>query len=96
MMGEQMMTFKEYAHDKSKELIKNPTYAKIIEIVNDITTSTVNGRPITEEEINIILRYMDDEIGNLHLLCETFENKEVLSLMSELRKLIAQANAGKK
>ena len=41
MMGEQMLTFKEYAHDKSKELIKNPTYAKIIEIVNDITTSNV-------------------------------------------------------
>lgn len=56
----------------------------------------MNDRPITEEEINIILRYMDDEIGNLHLLCETFENKEALSLMSELRKLIAQANAGKK
>ena len=52
-----MMTFKEYAHDKSKELIKNPTYAKIIEIVNDITTSTVNGRPITEEEINMRMRW---------------------------------------
>lgn len=86
-------------HLLKKHLIANvyqDTHAKIIEIVNDITTSTVNDRPITEEEINIILRYMDDEIGNLHLLCETFENKEVLSLMSELRKLIAQANTGKK
>lgn len=56
----------------------------------------MDDRPITEDEIRIILKYLEDEIGNLHILCETFENKEVLSLMSEVKKLIAQANAGKK
>ena len=90
------MTFKEYAHKKAQELIKNPTKATVARVVNDITSATVDNRPITEDEIRIILRYLEDEIGNLHILCETYENKEVLSLMSEVKKLIAQANAGKK
>ncbi|WP_455191224.1 hypothetical protein [Eubacterium ramulus] len=90
------MTFKEYAHTKARELIKSPTKATVARVVNDITTATVDDRPITEDEIRIILKYLEDEIGNLHILCETFENKEVLSLMSEVKKLIAQANAGKK
>ena len=90
------MSFREYAHAKAQELIKSPTNATVARVVNDITTAIVDDRPITEDEIRIILKYLEDEIGNLHILCETFENKEVLSLMSEVKKLIAQANAGKK
>lgn len=94
--GVQKMSFKEYAHMKAQELIKSPTKATVARVVNDIITAIVDDRPITEDEIRIILKYLEDEIGNLHILCETFENKEVLSLMSEVKKLIAQANAGKK
>lgn len=89
------MTVKEYAHSKAVELIKKPTQSTVIKVVNDITSATVDGAPITNAQIQEILRYLESEIGNLQILCETFENKEVLSLMSEVRKLIAKAKDGK-
>ena len=89
------MTYQEYAHSKAEELIKKPTQSTVVKVVNDIRNATVGGKPITDAQIQIILGYLEEEIGNLSILCETFDNKEVLSLMSEVRKLIAKANSGK-
>ena len=89
------MTYQEYEHSKAEELIKKPTQSTVVKVVNDIRNATVDGKPITDAQIQTILGYLEEEIGNLSILCETFENKEVLSLMSEVRKLIAKANSGK-
>lgn len=69
------MSFKEYAHMKAQELIKSPTKATVARVVNDIITAIVDDRPITEDEIRIILKYLEDEIGNLHILCEPLKIK---------------------
>jgi hypothetical protein len=89
------MTFQEFAHSKAEKLIKNPTQSTVVNVVNDIRNATVDGTPITDSQIQTVLRYLEAEIGNLKITCEAYDNKETLSLMSEIRKLIAQANAGK-
>lgn len=89
------MTFQEFAHSKAEELIKKPTHSTVVKVVNDIKNATVKGVPLTDSQIQEVLGYLEAEIGNLKVICETFENKEALSLMSEVRKLITQANAGK-
>lgn len=89
------MTYQEFAHSKAEELIKKPTKSTVVKVVNDILNTTVDGKPITNAQIQKILEYLEEEIGNLNILSESFDNKEVLSLMSEVRKLIAKANSGK-
>lgn len=89
------MTMEAYAQKKAEELKKKPTYETIIMVVNDIKNLTVGGETITSEQIDKIISYLDNELGNLGILCESFDNKEVLTLMSEIKRIIAQANSGK-
>lgn len=89
------MTMEAYAHKKAEELKKKPTYDTIIKVVNDIKNLNVGEQKITDNQINVIIGYLKNELGDLGVLQESFENKDVLSLMSEVKKLIAQANSGK-
>ena len=41
------------------------------------------------------LGYIEDEIGDYGFFNENFDNHETLTLMSQVRKIIAQANGGK-
>lgn len=91
------MSIKEFAHALAEELIKLPTRQKVIEVVNRINNVEVSGRPISEEEIEQILSLMDKELGNYSYISESFDNKATVSVMSEVRKIIAQSNSeGKK
>lgn len=89
------MTIKEYAHEKATELIHKPTKSTIIKVVNDIISRQSNGQPITFSQINQILSYIEIEVGDLQVFCEAFDNTETLSLMGQVRELIAQAQTAK-
>lgn len=89
------MTIKEYAHEQATKLIRKPTKSTIIKVVNDIINCQSNGQPITSSQINQILSYIEIEVGDLQVLCEAFDNTETLSLMGQVRELIAQAQTAK-
>ena len=89
------MTMKEYAHSCAEELKKSPTQKTVVKVCNKILHLQVAGRDITSSEVEIILGYIEDEIGDYGFLNERFDNHETLTLMSQVRKIIAQANGGK-
>lgn len=89
------MTMKDYAHSCAKELKKLPTHNNIVKVCNNILQLQVNGRDITDSEIEMILRYIEDEVGDYGFVNETFDNQETLTLMSQVREIIARANGGK-
>ncbi len=90
------MTFKEFAHKQATLLIEKPTQQNVIQVVSTILNCKVDGQPITSSQISQILRYLEDEIGDLRIILESFDNTATLSLMGEVRKLIAQAQETKK
>lgn len=89
------MTMKEYAHLCAEELKKLPTQRTVIKVCNEILHLQVNDRKITDAEIESLLNLIEAEIGDYGFLSETFDNHETLTLMSQVRKMIAQANGGK-
>lgn len=89
------MTMKEYAHSCAEKLKKSPTQKTVVKVCNKILHLQVAGRDITSSEVEIILGYIEDEIGDYGFLNESFDNHETLTLMSQVRKIIAQANGGK-
>ena len=74
---------------------KSPTQKTVVKVCNKILHLQVAGRDITSSEVEIILGYIEDEIGDYGFLNESFDNHETLTLMSQVRKIIAQANGGK-
>lgn len=50
---------------------------------NRILHTQVDGRDITSSEVEIILGYIEDEIGDYGFLNENFDNHEMLTLMSQ-------------
>lgn len=90
------MTFKEFAHQLAEEAKKQPTTSNMVNVVNKILNAKVDGKPITQAQINQLLGYLSDELGDYGVIFETFENKEAITLMQQINKLIAEANAGKK
>lgn len=89
------MTMKEYAHSCAEELKNLPTQRTVVKVCNKILRLQVDGRDITSSEVEIILGYIEDEIGDYGFLNENFDNHETLTLMSQVRKIIAQAKGGK-
>ena len=89
------MTMKEYAHSCAEEIKKLPTQKTVVKVCNKILHLQVDGRDITSSEVEIILGYIEDEIGDYGFFNENFDNHETLTLMSQVRKIIAQANGGK-
>lgn len=87
------MTAKELAHNYSELLIQKPTDETIRYIAHDIISYNVNGHPITRSEIDIILAYMDDEVGDLAAIFESYDNGATLTLMARVRELIAKSKA---
>ena len=83
---------KECAHSCAEELKKLPTQGTVVKVCNKILHLQVDGRDITSSEIEVILGYIEDEIGDYGFLSENFDNHETLTLMSQVRKIIAQAN----
>ena len=74
---------------------KLPTQKTVVKVCNKILHLQVDGRDITSSEVEIILGYIEDEIGDYGFLNENYDNHETLTLMSQVRKIIAQANGGK-
>ena len=89
------MTMKEYAHSCAEELKKLHTQKTVVKVCNRILHAQVDGRDITSSEVEIILGYIEDEIRDYGFLNENFDNHETLTLMSQVRKIIARANGGK-
>lgn len=85
------MTAKELAQKYSELLIQKPTDETIRYIARDIISYKVDGHPITRSEIDIILAYMDDEVGNLAAILESYDNSAALTLMARVRELIAKS-----
>lgn len=85
------MTLEEFAQEKASLLVKKPTPDNIYRVVNDIVNLEVNKHPITSSQINQILSYMEDQIADFSPILESFDNTATLSLMAQVRKLIAQA-----
>lgn len=79
----------------AEELKKLPTQRTVIKVCNEILHLQVNDRKITDAEIESLLNLIEAEIGDYGFLSETFDNHETLTLMSQVRKMIAQANGGK-
>ena len=87
------MTAKELAHNYSELLLQKPTEETIRYIVCDIFSYTVDGHPITRSEIDTILAYMDDEVGDLAAIFESYDNGATLTLMARVRELIAKSKS---
>ena len=89
------MTKREYAKEKAEELRKLPTNRTVIAVINEIQRLQVNGKPITESVANEIVELIGEEVGSLRLISEQFENKEQISVMQQMHKLMDQANKEK-
>lgn len=89
------MTMKEYAHQLSEGLRQKPTHEMAVKVANRILNTKVDGIPISDDQIEALLSCMQDELGNWMPLMESFDNKEVLTIMNQVRQLIA-ASDGKK
>lgn len=89
------MTFEQYAKKEAQKIIDHPFRNTIIDFVNNINSLRVDGKPINDEQINIILNLLEIELGDLELMNESFDNSETLTLISQVRKLIAQTQQGK-
>ena len=85
------MTARELAHKYSDLLIQKPTDETIRYITNNIVSFTVDGHPISRSEIDIILAYMDEEVGDLAYICESYDNSATLTLMARVRELLAKS-----
>ncbi|MCI5620542.1 MAG: hypothetical protein MR355_03120 [Lachnospiraceae bacterium] len=88
------MTKKDFAHKLAEELRQLPTQSTIEEVVDRINAATIDHRSLSELDVNEILNYMDEELGDYGLLFESYDNQAGVSVMSLVRKLIAQANTG--
>lgn len=89
------MTLKEYSLKQANKLKEKPFKSTIIEVVNNINSQTVDGNPITNSQIEQILNYLSEELEDLSILNESFDNTETLTLMDQVRQLIAQTNKNK-
>ena len=89
------MTKQEYAKKKAEELRKLPTNRTVIAVINEILRLQVNGKPITESVANEIVELIGEEVGSLRLISEQFDNKEQISVMQQMHKLMDQANKEK-
>lgn len=87
------MMIQEFAHMLCEELKANPTKSNIANVTNKILKATVDGQPITAEKVEEILSCMQEELGDYVVLTETFDNQATLSVMAEVRKLIAASQA---
>lgn len=89
------MTWNECAHLFADDLKKMPTYRNATKVVNKILHLEVDGREITNAEIEYLLTLIENEVGDYECVYEAFDNQETLSLMSQVRQIISQANGGK-
>lgn len=89
------MTKQEYAKKKAEELKKLPTNRTVISVVSDIHNLKSDGEPITEAVENEIVELIGREVGELQLLSEQYDNKEQISVMQQMHKLMDQANEAK-
>lgn len=72
------MTIKEYALNKAKELKKAPFQRTVISIVNDICNLKVNNEPISEKQLLTIVQYIGEEVGDLGVVNESFDNTQAM------------------
>lgn len=82
------MTMKEYAHSCVEELKKLPTQKTVVKVCNRILHAQVDGRDITSSEVEIILGYIEDEIGDYGFLNENLKD----SFRKMLEKSVYKAN----
>lgn len=91
------MTLKEYAMKLREELNKNPSPEKAKEIADRISKTTVDGRAITDAEINNVLRWIENPTYNpatgQMIECEA-DNSAFLNLVNVVKQSINQ-NKGK-
>ncbi len=90
------MTLHEYAKTVSKELLEKPTQQNLIKIVNGILQLKVDGKPISQEQINTIVEYMAVELGDYSVIREQYDNSATLSLIDQVREMIEKAKRNSK
>ncbi len=90
------MNKEKYAHYLASELAKKPT-KKNVELVTKKLMETKNndGEYISEEIVFEIEELIGNELGEINLITEQFDNQEQITVMQKMHQLIDQANASK-
>ena len=83
------MTNKEYAHKLAVNIRNNPNKTTLINVANDILQ-------YHSKDANQILSFLEEEIGGLRPIMESYDNKAQLSYIAQLRQIIKEAQKGKK
>lgn len=85
------MSFKDYAHKLAQELEKNPTSKNVQKIAFELCSQTKsNGEKLSESDIAEILKLIEQEIGDLQVFFEQFDNKATLTVMDQMKKIIEE------
>lgn len=87
------MTMEEYAHSLCEKLRAKPTESTIEDVINQLLRTKVDGRPISNIQLEQLLSCMQDELGDYRAIKESFDNSAVLSVMAMVRGMIAQSQA---
>lgn len=89
------MTKKEYASELAKKLRNNPTKGNIQNVAAELISVKIGDRTAFASEIEEIIAYMDEELGDYSVLFESFDNQDQLSVMRQFKNIIKQANENK-
>lgn len=76
------------AHMFSQHLLQYPFKSTVVEVANQIVNLQINNRSITSGEVEKILRLMREDLGDTPCISDTFDNRETLTLMEEMLRLL--------
>ena len=83
------MTKKQLAEQLENQIKRRPTRQVVLESANELLKQTDKDFAV----INEIVGYMDEELQDVYILSEQFENQGQLSAMAYLHSIINQAQA---
>lgn len=86
------MTKQEFAKELAGELKSKPTVKNTMYVTNKILGASVDDEPISESVILEIVGLIETEIGDLRIISEQFDNREQITVMQQMHKLMDQAN----
>lgn len=87
------MTLQEFGKKLGKKLQNNPSRQAVNNTVDEILNAKIDGRRLTNNEIDIVIASVKAEVGNLLLTTESFSNTAALSLISIIKDKIAKAKS---
>ena len=84
------------ASQLAQDLKNNPTSKNVAKVTSKLlNTKNNNNELISESIVMEIVEMIEDEVGDLQMLNEQFDNREQIKVMQQMHKLMDQANKAK-